>query len=253
MLTYAGVKFDVDGEGDVAVLGFPSDLGADTRAGQGNGPTHLRYHALMPKGIFPYTPYDGLVIDTGDVVVVTRDNDAYLQDVTMNVADVANRCSIVYGLGGDDSVTYGMVAGLTTEYGQIGVLHYDAHTDTDQSDSIGIDHSNWVTHANQFAPFRQWGCRETSSHTPLDDPMEDDLPLLIAIDMDVFDPSFAPGVAVPVPFGPAPFDVLADIEAQIMGHPVAGICITEVCPDRDQDGRTATLACYLVNRILSKL
>lgn len=253
MLTYAGAMYDQDGEADVAVLGMPSDMGADTTAGQGNGPGHLRYYAVMPPGIFPYTPFEGTIIDVGDAVPTTRNNDEYMAELERNVAEVANKSELVLGLGGDDSVNYGMVAGLVEEHGDIGVVHLDAHTDTEMSDNPGIDHSNWVRHAHSLAPFQQWGCREMSDTEPLTDTFAEDLPLFIAIDMDVFDPAFAPGVAVPVPFGPPPFTVLDAITSRLVGHPIIGISITEIVPARDLGGQTATLACYLVNRILASL
>lgn len=253
MLTYAGAKYDPEGQGELIVVGLPSDLGADTRAGQGNAPTHIRYHAIMPVGVFPYVPYGGVVVDAGDVVPITRDNAYYLDDVRTNISELADDGSIVLALGGDDSVTYGVVMGLVDVFEQVGVLHYDAHVDMDMDDNIGIDHSNWVTRASEYAPFKQRFCREVSMSMPLDQDIPDDAPLLIAVDMDVFDPAFASGVAVPVPFGPTPQNVLADILTQIGDRPVVGICITEVLPERDVDGRTAVLASYLVNRILSYL
>ena len=102
MLTYAGVPYDETGSGgDVAIIGFTSDLGADTNTGQANAPTHLRYHAYLAEGDYPFVPYQGRIVDAGDVVPNTRSNAAYMEDVRLSVADVATNTGIVVGLGGD--------------------------------------------------------------------------------------------------------------------------------------------------------
>lgn len=251
MLTYAGMKFDPEGQGELVVLGLPSDMGADTRTGQANAPTHMRYHSVMPEGSFPYTPWSGTAVDAGDVMPETRDNNSYIDSVRNDVSELADDNVTVYTIGGDDSVSYGVILGLTDVHETIGVLHYDAHVDMDVSDSLGVNHSNWVTYAREVAPFQQRFCREISMAPPANEIIPNNLPLLLSIDMDVFDPAYAPGVAVPVPFGPTPREILADIGERIRGRRLVGINVTEILPERDPDGRTAVLACYLVNRILA--
>jgi arginase family enzyme len=253
MLTYAGVPYSDDGESDICIVGFTSDLGADTNAGQAGAPTHMRYHAYLPEGTYPFPPYKGSIVDAGDVVPSTRNNNLYMYDVSRNVAELANKSAVVYGIGGDDSVSYGMAVGLLQEYGSLGILHFDAHVDASDELSDTIAHGNWVRHVREHAPVKQWGCREHSSVAPFNDNISASTPILLVIDMDVIDPAYAPGVAVPVPFGYTPHKVLAAIQEQIVDRDVVGICITEITPDRDLRGQTAVLASHLANRVINLL
>ena len=255
MLTYAGVPYDETGSsGDVAIIGFTSDLGADTNTGQANAPTHLRYHAYLAEGDYPFVPYQGRIVDAGDVVPNTRSNAAYMEDVRLSVADVATNTGIVVGLGGDDSVAYGMALGLVQEYGTLGVAHFDAHTDASEELHDTVAHGNWVRHIRYHVPVVQWGCRESSATPPFNDVIPVDTPLLLVVDMDVFDPAYAPGVAVPVPFGYTPHMVMEQIAQRVRANPqVVGVCINEVAPDRDPRGQTAVLASHLLNRTLALL
>lgn len=72
-------------------------------------------------------------------------------------------------------------------------------------------------------------------------------PLYISIDLDGFDPAYAPGVSHHETGGLTPRDVidlLLDIEA-----PLVGADVVEYNPDRDINGVTAVLAAKLVKEL----
>ncbi len=72
-------------------------------------------------------------------------------------------------------------------------------------------------------------------------------PLYISIDMDAFDPAFAPGVSHHEPGGLSArqvIDALLGIRA-----PIVGADVVELNPSRDQGNITAVLAAKLVKEL----
>ncbi len=71
--------------------------------------------------------------------------------------------------------------------------------------------------------------------------------IYLTVDMDGFDPAFAPAVAHPVPAGlsaRAGLDLVREIGAA--GHRLVGMDVVEACPD-DRDNRTLILAARLIH------
>ena len=72
----------------------------------------------------------------------------------------------------------------------------------------------------------------------------------ISIDMDVFDPAFAPGVGNPEPEGLSPttvFDMIWELEPKICGFDVV-----ELCPPFDPSGITSILAAKTLFELIAK-
>src|SRR5437870_7922947 len=74
-------------------------------------------------------------------------------------------------------------------------------------------------------------------------------PLYISIDLDGFDPAFAPGVAHHEPGGPSVREFLQVLKRVPGG--IVGADIVELNPARDLNGITATLAAKLVKELAS--
>ena len=73
----------------------------------------------------------------------------------------------------------------------------------------------------------------------------------IDIDVDVFDPAFAPAVHEPMPFGLTPSQVLGLVFA-VWSDKVAGVSLSEFNPGRDDRDRTLQLLAWLLERVLLK-
>jgi agmatinase len=71
--------------------------------------------------------------------------------------------------------------------------------------------------------------------------------IFLSIDMDVFDPCFAPGVSNPEPFGLG-YEIFDFIK--IISKKVIAMDIVEVCPPYD-DGRTSLLAARIIRDFIS--
>ncbi len=75
------------------------------------------------------------------------------------------------------------------------------------------------------------------------------LRVFLDIDCDVFDPAFFPAVGHPMPFGLAPQQVLAVLEAA-WGENVAGVALSEFTPARDRNDESLAIVTWLLERLL---
>lgn len=175
-------------------------------------------------------------------------------------------------LGGDHSITYPVVKACQEVYGPFEILHLDAHGDL--YDSFEGDkyshacpfarimegnHAEKLTQAGiRTMTKEQWETAERFGVKVIE--MKDyslniipkfKFPLYISIDMDGFDPAFAPGVSHHEPGGFTSrqvIDLLHSLDADIIG-----IDIVEYNPDRDINGMTGTLAAKLLKESIALL
>ena len=73
--------------------------------------------------------------------------------------------------------------------------------------------------------------------------------LYLTLDIDVLDPSFAPGTSTPEPFGLSPMDILESIE--FFSKDIIGFDVMEVCPSYD-NGESAILAAKYIKTIIEE-
>jgi arginase family enzyme len=73
----------------------------------------------------------------------------------------------------------------------------------------------------------------------------------VSIDMDGFDPAFAPGVAHREPGGLTVRDVVGVI--QTLEGPLVGADVVEFNPSRDQEGLTTHVCAKLVRELASRM
>ena len=71
----------------------------------------------------------------------------------------------------------------------------------------------------------------------------------VSFDMDCIDPSFAPGVSVPVPLGLSSVDCVYLLQ-RIAEQGIIGMDIMEVCPSYDIKDRTSHLASRIISEVL---
>jgi agmatinase len=211
---------------------------------------------------------DILLEDEGDLPLAEDAGDPAL--ITDAVAAAAAEGAVPILLGGDHMVSFPAVAGVASVHGPVDILHFDAHPDL-YDDFDGDPHS----HASPFARIMERGlarrlvqvgirtlnrhCREQAErfgveivemrHFAPDRVPIPEGPLYISIDLDGFDPAFAPGVSHHEPGGLTTRDVLA-VLARVSG-PVVGADIVEYNPSRDLNGVTAVLAAKLVREVAS--
>jgi len=71
----------------------------------------------------------------------------------------------------------------------------------------------------------------------------------VSFDMDCVDPSYAPGVSVPVPMGLSSTDAVYLLK-KIAKKGIIGMDVTEVCPSFDVKDRTSHLASRIISEVL---
>lgn len=192
-----------------------------------------------------------------------------MEDVTVEHLNQSQR---ILTLGGDHSITYPIIKAFNKVYPKIDVLHIDAHADL-YHDFEG-DH---YSHACPFARIMedklasrlvQIGIRTLNAHqreqsekfkTEIFE-MKDlknfklpefNNPLYISLDMDGFDPAFAPGVSHPEPGGLSSRDVINIIHQ--INTPIIGADIVEYNPKKDVQDITGVLSAKMMKEILGKM
>jgi agmatinase len=175
-------------------------------------------------------------------------------------------------LGGDHSITYPLLRAHAAVHGPLTILHLDAHPDLyDELDGSRLSHACpfarileeglcarlvqvgiRTLNPHQREQARRFGvemheARTWEPHTPL----HLDGPLYLSLDLDVLDPSFAPGVSHHEPGGLSVRDVLRIVQG-IKG-PIVGADLVEYNPTRDSLGATAMVGAKFLKEILGKM
>ncbi len=178
----------------------------------------------------------------------------------------------ILSLGGDHSVTFPIIKAYHEHYPKLDILHIDAHADL-YHEYEGDPYSHACPFArimeNGFAVrLVQVGIRTLNPHqtaqakkykVELQEMKHLDLkaipefqnPLYISLDMDGFDPAFAPGVSHHEPGGLTSrqvIDLIQSIQTQVVGAD-----IVEYNPDRDFQDMTAYLAAKMMKELLGKM
>ncbi len=255
----------------VRLIGLPTDSHSSFLRGAAAGPVTIRAalasdHSNMAAENGLELGIDTVVEDIGDLPLNEDANDP--ARIGEAVTAASRDGAVPISLGGDHMVTGPIVAALAQIHGPLDILHFDAHPDL--YDDFGGDP---LSHASPFARIMeggharrlvQFGIRTMNAHcraqaerfgveviemrdfSPERVPIPD-APLYISIDLDGFDPAFAPGVAHHEPGGPSVREVLQVLH-RVTG-PIVGADIVELHPARDLNGVTATLAAKLVKEL----
>ncbi|MGD8273667.1 MAG: arginase family protein, partial [Desulfobacterales bacterium] len=175
-------------------------------------------------------------------------------------------------LGGDHAMTYPIIKSYQKKWGQLEIVHLDAHPDLYDSYD-----GNRLSHACPFARIMeeklashlvQIGIRTLNPHQEqqaerfgveiitvpqLENAARIELvgPLYLSIDLDVLDPAFAPGVAHREPGGLTTRQVIELI--QQLKAPIAGADIVEFNPARDPSEMTAMVAFKLLKEVAARM
>jgi len=178
----------------------------------------------------------------------------------------------IFTLGGDHSITFPIIKAYHEKYPKIDILHIDAH-----SDLYHIYEGDKYSHACPFARIMengfaiklvQVGIRTLNTHQAeqakkynveihqmknldLSTIPKFENPLYISLDMDGFDPAFAPGVSHHEPGGLTSRQVIHLIQS--IDSEIIGADIVEYNPSRDFQNMTAFLAAKMMKEIIAKM
>ncbi|HKD96442.1 MAG TPA: agmatinase [Micromonosporaceae bacterium] len=284
-------------DADVVIIGAPFDGGTSYRPGARFGPSAVRgTDYLGHDGSRPHMAMrvdaltgDLTVMDAGDLEVYSGDVVRSCATIEEAVAFVATHGAIPLILGGDHTVTWPDVTGVSrhTGAGKVSVIHFDAHADTGD-----IEFGSLYGHGQPMRRliesgavrgdrFLQLGLRgywpgpqvldwmadqgmnsyhmseiiERGLETVLDEAFGIALDgcdaVFLSVDIDVCDPGHAPGTGTPEPGGLSARQLLDAVSRICHELPVAGMDVVEVSPPYDHAEITALLANRVVLEALS--
>ncbi|THV01433.1 Arginase/deacetylase [Dendrothele bispora CBS 962.96] len=311
-LPYTRCLENEDVDFDIAILGMPFDTGVTYRPGARFGPYAIRSGSRRQREARGYTmswsnnPYNsGLkIIDCGDVPVSPFDNALAVDQMEVAYSTLlkrtpanptqANQALVSAGhprivsLGGDHTIVLPVLRALNKIYGQISVIHFDAHLDTWGTYPGSITEQSRVTHGTFFYLAQQEGLiSNTSIHAGIrcklggevdleddqavgfqlisTDDIDDmgiptiiqrirervgDSPVYLSLDIDVIDPGLAPATGTPEAGGWTTREVKRIIRG-LAGLNFVGADIVEVAPAYDNAEITGIAAADLVHDFLS--
>jgi agmatinase len=265
---------------DVALIGVPMDLGVSNRPGARFGPRAVR----SIERIGPYHPtFRGVpksavrAADVGDVPFRSRYSlEQSLEDIEHYYAALTAQGVRPLSVGGDHSITYPILKALGKK-APVGLVHIDAHCDTmgaydgskfhhggpfrlavldgvldpERTIQIGIRGSSnmfWeFSHASGMTviymeDFMRMGVNAVAERARA---VVGDGPIYVSVDVDGFDPAYAPGTGTPEAGGLEAREGLALLRA-LGGLNVIGADVVEVAPQYDPTTNTSQLAAQLL-------
>ena len=270
---------------DFAVLGVPFDEGTWGQPGERYGPRDLRessqeYNHDLTEGFY-YIDGDRTVLkgkhwaDVGDVEVWPTVPALTNDKVTAAVRAILAKKAFPIVLGGDHSITFPILRAFDIP---LTVIHIDAHLDTWTGAPGNLDHASHILRAAalpQVKKIIQIGMRGLANdpeavgnarkiHTTVFTSEEihrngvasvvGKIPpsenIYITMDVDVLDPSVAPGTGTLEPGGLSFFELHDLLIALPAKGKLVGFDVVEVNPYRDPSGRTAQTAVRLMIDLL---
>lgn len=204
--------------------------------------------------------------DKGDFTI---SNYFEIEDITSG--HIANGEKLLT-LGGDHSITFPIIKAYHKRYPKLDILQIDAHCDLyDEFEGDRYSHACPFARImeNGFAArLVQVGIRTLNPHQQeqaetfgveihqmknldLSNIRKFNNPLYISLDMDGFDPAYAPGVSHHEPGGLSSREVINLI--QNLDAEVVGADIVEYNPNRDFQNMTAFLAAKMLKELLAKM
>ncbi len=277
---------------DVAVVGTPLDQGSFDRTGSRNGPRAIREASQMygtaflpERGVYDvelgrYKLANTKVVDYGDVPVAPTLTQENQDAITEAVKDILGHDVFPIVLGGDHSITFPVVRAY--EGVALDIVHFDTHMDF-ADNMLGITHS----HANPIKRVseldnvqnitqvgirgllnpdlyvdeaRDFGARVVTATDAIKsgpDWVLSQIPaaenFYVTIDIDVLDPSVAPGTGTPEPGGFNYLQMKEMLTALPKKGKIVGFDLVEVNPLYDPGGITALVATRLIIDFLAAI
>lgn len=272
---------------DVAILGVPYDGGTSFRPGARFAPEHVRSASVLGRG---YNPHHDVHIfqklkigDAGDCPVTPQDITQTHAQICARVSELLSHNCLPMMVGGDHSTTIGSMQAVFEKHGPLGVVHFDAHTDTyPPAWGCDVHHGTFMRIAHERGWLREGGVVQVAVRGPFataDDVQvpkrfgfdvitTDDIklqgldaaakriraispgPVYVSFDVDCLDPAYAPGTGTPVPGGMSTWEALQLIRA-MHGLNIVAADIVEVSPPYDLSDMTSLVAATVMAEILS--
>jgi agmatinase len=273
------------GQYDVAVLGAPFDGGTTYRSGTRFGPQGIRKISAL------YGPYSfelGVdlresisIADLGDIFTIPANIEKTFDQISKGVAHVFASGAFPVVLGGDHSIGYPTTRAVAEQLsGNLGIIHFDRHVDTQETDLDERMHTTPWFHATDLPnvpaqnlvqvgiggwqaprPGVRVGRERQTTIMTVTDCVEMGIEaaaaralevawagaeaVWLSFDVDCLDAAFVPGTGWPEPGGFLPREVLKFIQL-VAERPLAGIEVVECSPPYDNAEITSLIATRVI-------
>jgi agmatinase len=273
---------------DATVLGIPFDTGTSFRPGARFGPAAIRDASVLLRPYNPAADVDVFgtlsVTDGGDLPVVP----GYIEDsyacITEGLSPILDAGIIPVCLGGDHSITLAELRAVAQRYGQVGLAHFDSHSDTwdayfgrkynhgtvfkraveegllEPSRCIQVGMRGPLYAADDYDAARRLGLKLMPNTEMREHSMAEvaaivrerigDGPTFLTFDIDFIDPAYAPGTGTPEVGGVTSWEALQLLRG-LRGANFVAFDIVEVLPAYDHGQITALLAANIAFEMLT--
>jgi len=281
---YAGLENNKNSKYEI--IGVPFDSSTSYKPGTRFGPDSIRQAAagLESNSYFSdvYLEEIGLM-DEGDISVVIGDINETLNRVTGVISEVLESNKIPIMIGGEHTITFGALKAFKKININPCLIVIDAHYDLrdeylglknghasvmrrslellggSKINYIGVrayskEERNYALSKNNINTIKTADIYKmglVNSINSIKRFMSDCKYIYLSIDMDGFDPSYAPGVGNPEPGGITNLEGLTLIN-QLVDERLVGADVVEVSPPYDNGGITSSLAAKIINEIIMK-
>lgn len=262
---------------NAVLYGMPMDFTVSFRPGSRFGPARIREVSI---GLEEYSPYldksleDIVYFDAGDLLLPFGNAARSLDLIGEFVRKLLDDGKFPFGLGGEHLVSWPVIREMYAKYPDLAVIHIDAHADLrEQYEGEPLSHSTPIRKAAELmggSNIYQFGIRSGSREEfayarehihfyPFEvaEPLKRVLPKLagrpvyVTIDIDVLDPSAAPGTGTAEPGGITSRELLEAVHSIARSDiRVVGADIVEVAPVYDPSEQTQIVASKLVREML---
>jgi len=259
------------------IYGMPMDFTVSFRPGSRFGPGRIREVSI---GLEEYSPYldrsleDIAYFDAGDLLLPFGNAARSLDLIGDYIRSLLADGKFPLGLGGEHLVSWPVIREVYAKYPDLALIHIDAHADLrEQYEGEPLSHSTPIRKAAELMGGNnvyQFGirsgtkeefayARENIHFYPFDvlEPLKQALPALngrpvyVTIDIDVLDPSAAPGTGTAEAGGITSKELLAAVhEIARSGARIVGADVVEVAPVYDPTEQTQIVAAKLVREML---
>ncbi|WP_127570882.1 agmatinase [Paenibacillus xylaniclasticus] len=278
---YSGNVFILSSEDYAAskavIYGMPMDFTVSFRPGSRFGPARIREVSI---GLEEYSPYldrsleDIEYFDAGDLLLPFGNAGRSLEIIGDYVAGLLNDGKLPIGLGGEHLVSWPIFQEVYKKYPDLAIIHFDAHADLRESyEGEPLSHSTPLRKAAELIGGKniyQFGirsgsreefqyARENINFYPFEvlEPLKKVLPELagrpvyLTIDIDVLDPSCAPGTGTAEAGGITSKELLDAVHAIARaGINIVGCDLVEVAPAYDPTEQTQIVAAKVIREML---
>jgi agmatinase len=269
----------------VAITGLPFDGAVSRRPGAALAPARIREISCTTCAVTRRGHAVSLAVrDFGDIPCTSADGTVPSQRelfaAALRQVDSFPPASLVIGLGGDNSVSIPLIQSFARRHGpNVGVIWFDAHPDAFEvydgspdshacalrraaelagiapsrivmlgARSFAFEELAWIrAHDVRMVTAAEWN--EIGESRVVEAAVAQLASLsavYVAIDIDGFDASVAPGTGYPMPAGISSGAFFTVLEGLFERLPIAGMDITEVAPALDTNDVTSFLATQVV-------